>query len=354
MELCRNAAARTPPTVPADQTMQEHTMTDDTQRRIAPCRRTFLRAGLGGAAAVALGAPAVHAAPRVVKISLQRSSVLFTVLKVKGTLDKRLAPLGFAPSWHLFTSVIEPMTAGAVDIHADVADAVPIFTQAAGAPLTFYARERGAPAAEAIIVPADLPIRTVADLKGRTVGVSRGSGSHYVLAAALKRAGLSFADIKPAYLQAPEGAAAFEQGSLDAWSIWDPFLAFAEAKRPVRVIADAAGLTSYHRYYLANDSFVAAEPEVVATIYEALVEAGTWMRVNPQAAVALLTPIWGDLPTPVVAAANSRRTYAVEPVDRGQLNEQQAIADVFHGAKLIPRRIDATAVPIWQPPAGRG
>ena len=48
---------------------------------------------------------------------------------------------------------------------------------------------------------------------------------------ALKRAGLSFADIKPAYLQAPEGAAAFEQGSLDAWSIWDPFLAFAQAKR---------------------------------------------------------------------------------------------------------------------------
>jgi len=41
-------------------------------------------------------------------------------------------------------------------------------------------------------------------------------------------------------------------------------------------------------------------------------------------------------------------------VERAQLGEQQAIADVFHEAKLIPRRIDATAVPIWQPPAGRG
>ncbi|GJD57566.1 aliphatic sulfonate ABC transporter substrate-binding protein [Methylobacterium dankookense] len=333
-------------------------MTDDTPRGAPTSRRTFLRAGLGAglgaAAASALGMPAVHAAERVVRISMQRSSVLFTVLKVKGTLAERLAPLGFTPSWHLFTSVIEPMNAGAVDIHADVADAVPIFTQSAGAPLTFYARERGSPAAEAIIVPADSPIRTVADLKGRTVGVSRGSGSHYVLAAALKRAGLSFADIKPAYLQAPEGAAAFEKGSLDAWSIWDPFLAFAEAKRPVRTIADGSGLTSYHRYYLVNDGFVAAHPAVVAAVYEALVEAGRWVKANPEAAVALLAPIWGDLPPAVVAAANARRTYAVEPVERARLGEQQDIADVFLEAKLIPRRIDATAVTIWQPPAVKG
>ena len=329
-------------------------MTDETPWRIAPSRRSLLRTGLGGAAALALGAPAVRAAPREVKISMQRSSVLFTVLKVKGTLAERLAPLGFTPSWHLFTSVIEPMNAGAVDIHADVADAVPIFTQSAKAPLTVYARERGAPAAEAIIVPADSAIRTIADLKGKTVGVSRGSGSHYVLAAALRRAGLTFADIKPAYLQAPDGAVAFDQGSLDAWSIWDPFLAFAEAKRPVRVIADGSGLTSYHRYYLVNDAFVAAQPEVVSTVYRALVEAGAWMKANPEEAVALLTPIWGDLPPAVVAAANSRRTYAVEPVERSQLGEQQAIADVFYEAKLIPRRIDATDIKIFQSPTGRG
>ena len=329
-------------------------MTDETPWRIAPSRRSLLRTGLGGAAALALGAPAVRAAPREVKISMQRSSVLFTVLKVKGTLAERLAPLGYTPTWHLFASVIEPMNAGAVDIHADVADAVPIFTQSAKAPLTFYARERGAPAAEAIIVPAESPIRTVADLRGKTVGVSRGSGSHYVLAAALKRAGLTFADIKPAYLQAPDGAVAFDQGSLDAWSIWDPFLAFAEAKRPVRVIADGSDLTTYHRYYLVNDSFVAAQPEVVATVYRSLVEAGAWMKANPEEAVALLTPIWGDLPPPVVAAANSRRTYAVEPVERSQLGEQQAIADVFYEAKLIPRRIDATDVKIFPIPTGRG
>ncbi|MGU3537553.1 aliphatic sulfonate ABC transporter substrate-binding protein [Methylobacterium sp. A54F] len=329
-------------------------MTDDTWRGGAPSRRTILRAGLGAAALLPLGPPAARAAERTVRLSYQRSSTLLTVLKARGTLDERLRPLGFTPSWHLFTNVIEPMNAGVVDLHADVADAVPIFTQAAGAPLTFYAREVGAPAAEAIIVPEASPIREVADLKGRTVGVSRGSGCHFVLAAALKRAGLSFADIRPAYLQAPEGLAAFEQGGLDAWVIWDPFLAITQAKRPVRVVADATGLSSYHRYYLANDAFVAAHPEVVATVYEALAEAGRWVKAEPDAAVALLAPIWGDLPPAVVATVNRRRTYAVTPVERAELGEQQAIADTFHEAKLIPRALDAAAVRIWQPPAGRG
>src|SRR4051794_27187044 len=83
----------------------ETMMTDNTPRGPIASRRTLLRAGVGAAAASALGMPAVHAAERVVKISLQRSSVLLTVLKVKGILGERLGPLGFTPSWHLFTSV---------------------------------------------------------------------------------------------------------------------------------------------------------------------------------------------------------------------------------------------------------
>ena len=56
----------------------------------------------------------------------------------------------------------------------------------------------------------------------------------------------------------------------------------------------------------------------------------------------------------MVAAANARRTYAVEPVQRAQLGEQQDIADAFLEARLIPRRIDATAVTIFQPTAVKG
>ncbi|WP_438346593.1 aliphatic sulfonate ABC transporter substrate-binding protein [Methylorubrum populi] len=319
-----------------------------TRRHVAGSLAGALAAGL------VLGRPRPARAGRTVRLSYQRSSTLLTVLKARGTLEERLGAQGFGVSWHLFTKVIEPMNTGAVDLHADVADAVPIFTQSAGAPLTFYAMEAGSPRAEAIIVPDESPIRTVADLKGRTVGVSKGSGCHFILAGALKRAGLRFADIRPAYLEAADGLAAFERGGIEAWSIWDPFLAIVQAKRPVRVLADATGLSSYNRYYTVNDRFVAEQPEVVATVFAALVEAGQWVKANPAAAVALLAPIWGDLPPPVVATVNERRSYAVRAVDRAVLSEQQAIADTFHEAGLIPRRLDATAVSLWQPPAGRG
>ncbi|GEP08941.1 aliphatic sulfonate ABC transporter substrate-binding protein [Methylobacterium gnaphalii] len=314
-------------------------------------RRHFTTA-LGASLALAGAGPS--RAGETIKLSYQRSSTLLTVLKTKGTLETRLGAREFGVSWHLFSKVLEPMNTGVVDLHADVADAVPIFTQSAKAPLTFYAMEAGSPHAEAIVVPEESAIRSIADLKGRTVGVSKGSGCHFILAAALKRAGLSFADIKPAYLEAPDGVAAFDQGSLDAWAIWDPFLAIVQAKRPIRVLADATGLSSYNRYYTVNDSFAAAHPEIVEIVYAALVEAGQWVKANPREAVALLAPIWGDLPPEVVATVNERRSYAVKPVDRAALSEQQSIADTFHEAGLIPRRLDATDVRIWQPVASRG
>jgi sulfonate transport system substrate-binding protein len=265
-------------------------------------------------------------------------------------LEKRLGDKGFGISWDLFDNVIPPMNAGAVDFHGDVADAIPVFTQSTGAPLTFYAREAGSPSAEAIIVRAESPIRTIADLKGKTVAVSRGSGCHFILAGALKRAGLNFRDITPAYLVPPDAAIAFERGSIDAWAIWDPFLAITEAKLSTRTLADATGFSSYSRYYTVNNTFVAAHPDLVAIVFGALVETGQWLKKNPQAAAEKLVPLWGGIPQSIIETVNRRRGYFVEPVSKDGLGEQQAIADTFFDAGLIPKRIDATDVRIWQPP----
>jgi sulfonate transport system substrate-binding protein len=314
-------------------------------------RRSFAAALLAGLPAFALTMrPAAHAAGRTLRIGYQRSSTLWTILKEHRTLEKRLA--GYDISWNQFDGVIEPMNAGSVELHPDVADAVPIFTQASGAPLTFYAREAPSPSAEAIIVHADSSIRSVADLRGKTVGVSRGSGAHFLLAAALKREGLSFQDIRPAYLQAAPGAAAFDGRSIDAWSIWDPYLAITQAKGAVRTIADGTGFTSYYRYYLANDSFVAEHPEIVQIVFDELVEAGRWIRKNPTATAELLSPLWGDVPAATVEVVIARRSHVVQPIVRAELSEQQQIADTFFEAGLIPKKLAAADVRIWRPAAG--
>ena len=310
-------------------------------------RRHILQAA-GAAALLETGSPA-RAAGKPLRFSYQRSSTLLTLLKTNRVLETRLGAKGYDVSWYLFNDVISPMTSGAVDFHADVADAVPIFTQAAGAKLTIYAREAPSPSAEAIVVHADSPIRTVADLKGRTVGVNRGSGVHFMLAAALKREGLAFGDITPAYLAPIDGGPAFERRSIDAWAIWDPFLAITEARGPTRRLTDATGLSGYSRYYLVNDAALAEYPDAVSIVFEALVETGKWVKANPTEAAATLAPLWGNIASDVVETVNARRSYEVLPVDKRDLGDQQKIADMFHEARLIPRAIDATAVRLWTP-----
>ena len=156
-------------------------------------------------------------ANETVSISYQRSSTLFILLKRTGALEKKLNAMGYDVSWHEFsTGLLQSLNAGSVDLHADVADAFALFTQAANAPLTYYAEETSAPSAQAIIVPPDSPIHSIADLKGKRVAVSKGSGCNFLLIAALAKAGLTIKDIQVRYLEAPDALAAFRGGNIDA------------------------------------------------------------------------------------------------------------------------------------------
>lgn len=298
------------------------------------------------------------AKPQVLRLGYQKSSTLAVVLKTRGTLEQLLAPLQVKVSWHEFTSglpLLEALNLGNVDVSADVADTVPVFAQAAGAQLTFVAQEAPSPSAQAIVVRADSPIKTVADLKGKKVGFAKAAGAHYLLIAALDKAGLAFKDIEPAYLTPADGRAAFERGAIDAWVVWDPFLAAVQRQSAVRVIADGRGqgqgdIASYQRYYLASTPFAQARPDVLQVLFAELKKAGQWVKQSPQDAAALLAPVWG-LDAATVEQANSRRSYDVRAVQPGLLAEQQRIADAFLSEKLLPRRVNALDVALFKPGA---
>ncbi|WP_066273698.1 aliphatic sulfonate ABC transporter substrate-binding protein [Hydrogenophaga palleronii] len=292
-------------------------------------------------------------APRTVRLGYQKSSTLIAVLRLQGTLEKRLEPLGAKLSWHEFTSglpLLEALNLDNLDFSADVADTVPVFAQAAGAQLTFVAQEAPSPTAQAILVRSDSPLQSVAELKGKRVGFAKAAGAHYLLLAALEKAGLSFADIEPAYLTPADGRAAFERGAIDAWVVWDPFLSAAQKQAGARVLADGTGLASYQRYYLASTRFAQARPDVLGVIYSELEKTGRWVKQNPKEAAALLAPFWG-LDAGIVEQANGRRSYAVRPVTPQNIAEQQKIADTFLAEKLLPRRINATEVALFKPQA---
>lgn len=310
-------------------------------------RSFFLAAGLLLTAASAC-------AQQTVDIGYQRSSTLWILLKESGQLEQRLKPLGFTVNWHEFSSgLLSAMNAGSVDLHADVADAFALFTQAANTPLTYYARENPSSSAQAIIVQENSPIRSVADLKGKSVAVSKGSGSNYLLISALKKAGLTLADISPRYLEAPDGVAAFSNGSVDAWAIWDPFLATQQLEHQVRVLTDGKdGVADYNRFYVANTRFAEAHPDVLQVAFDTLRETGQWVKAHPREAAEKLAPLWGNIAPATVELANSRRSYDIVPVRVSELAEQQRIADGYYAAKLIPKALKVSDIAVWTPTEG--
>ncbi|ANE56733.1 ABC transporter substrate-binding protein [Methylomonas sp. DH-1] len=67
-------------------------------------------------------------------------------------------------------------------------------------------------------------IKSFADLKGKTIALEQYSISHFVLATALSKNGLSFNDIKTVNLSAGDAAAAFLSGRVDATVVWNPWV----------------------------------------------------------------------------------------------------------------------------------
>jgi sulfonate transport system substrate-binding protein len=312
---------------------------------------TLRRRTLVAGALMAAATPFARAAGTdKLRIGYQKSSTLAIWLKSKGVLDQALAPLNVAPDWHEFSSglpLLEALNVGALDITADVADAVPPFALAAGAQITYFATESPSPTAQAIVVKNDSPIRTLAQLRGRKVAFAKGAGAHYLLVAALRTAGLTLNDIEPAYLSPADGRAAFENGSVAAWVIWDPFLSAVQRQGGARVLRDGQGLSEYRRFYMASTAYAKRRDNVLAAVFAGLRDAGTWIKSNPAEAAQWYAPVIG-LDAATVEAANARRSYAVQTVDAASLTEQQSIADTFSAAGVIPRQVIVSAAPVWR------
>src|SRR6188508_2311347 len=180
-------------------------------------RTAKLIAALTAAAVVSAGISFAHAQDKVVRVGYQKYGNVI-LLKGKGGLEKKLAPLGFKVEWKEFPSgppLLEALNVGAIDFgHAG--EAPPIFAQAAGAPIQYVAYEPPAPKGEAILVPKDSKIASVADLKGKKVALNKGSNVHYLLVKALEKAGIKYSEIEPVFLAPADARAAFEKGVVDA------------------------------------------------------------------------------------------------------------------------------------------
>lgn len=295
---------------------------------------------LAGAALQAGPVRAQAAKPASLRIGFQKSASLLTLQKAQGTLEKRLTSLGVPVQWVEFPAgpqLLEGLNVGSVDV-GYVGEAPPIFAQAAGANFVYIGNDPAAPEAEAIVVPKDSPIKSVAELKGRKVALNKGSNVHYLLVKALEKVGLQYSDIQPVFLPPADARAAFERGAVDAWVIWDPFLAAVEKQTGARILQDGAGLVNNYSYYLAERGYAEKYPQVIRALFEDAVAQGRWLKTNLDLAAAQIAPLQG-LDVEIVKLSLHRYQFNVQPLTPAVAAEQQKIADTFYNLKLIPKPI---------------
>ncbi|CAD6545726.1 ABC transporter substrate-binding protein [Paraburkholderia metrosideri] len=241
--------------------------------------------------------------------------------------------------------LFEAQRAGAVDL-APAGD-LPVLAAAVGDPtLKIVATRVGSGSQLGILVPSTSPIRSVADLKGRTVFVSsaRGSISQFQLYGALAEAGLTKDDVSVRFILPVDAFAAFASGAIDVWATFDPYYGIA-VQRGARILRDGTGINSGLGFITASGSAVADARKriAIADVLLRLQRAGDWAVANPDA----YAQVYASLTRSPLAAANqiTRRSALKQHfVLDADITSLQKVADsAFHDA-ILPHRIDVRAI----------
>ncbi|PLT33670.1 sulfonate ABC transporter substrate-binding protein [Bacillus sp. V5-8f] len=277
---------------------------------------------------------------KTIKIGYQKNGPL-VILKSLGSLEKRLEPMGYHVEWKEFTAgpaLLEALNVGSIDF-GRTGDSPPIFAQAADAPFVYVAAGKTKVEGSGILVPKDSEIKSLEDLRGKKIGFAKGSSSHFLLVKALKKASISYEDIKPSFLQPGDARVAFEKGNIDAWVIWDPFTADTQIHSKARMLVNGEGLTTDRDFFLANIEFTKNHGEAVDIIVEEIKKSSDWANSNHQDLVKMMSPLLKIDEQSLLMSAQ-RRLYGVDPLTEDIVKEQQEIADTYFEMKIIPKKIN--------------
>ena len=249
-----------------------------------------------------------------------------------------LSDLPYKVVFSTFTSgppQIEAATAGKIDF-AVTGNTPPIFGAASNAKVKVVTAYENGGDGDRVLVRADSPIKTVADLRGKSVAVGKGSSAHGHILAQLQKAGLSPADVKLVFLQPADALTAFTSGQADAWAIWDPYTAQVEQQVPVRSIAEATGVTNGAGFGIASDAAL-ADPKRNSALSDLLVryaKATRWAQDHPDEWAAKYSAAVG-LALPVGTVAQGRSLRSSVALSDQLIASEQKLADLFAETKQI-------------------
>ena len=234
------------------------------------------RALLGMAAAsvaAAVAGPTSAQTPREIRIDYATYNPVSLVLRDRKLLEPAFERDGIAIRWVQSlgsNKALEFLNAGSIDFGSTAGSAA-LVAKINGNPIkSIYVYSR--PEWTALVTRKDSPIKTVLDLRGKKVAVTRGTDPHIFLVRALQEAGLSEKDITPVLLQHPDGKTALIRGDVDAWAGLDPMMAQAEVEDGARLFfrkpeANTWGILN------TRETFLKEHPELVARVLAVYEEA---------------------------------------------------------------------------------
>jgi sulfonate transport system substrate-binding protein len=302
-------------------------------------RRTALTL-VGSTALLAACGQGGGGAGKGAKLAFQKNGVML-VAQTRGSLAEPLKVAGIEPlEWVEFPSgppLLEAMAVGAVDVGL-TGDTPPIFSQVAGAPIKYVAQVRLSGKAGGVLTPKGSSLQNLADLKGKKLCYTRGSSAHNSAVLALESVGLTLNDVDSVNLGPADAAAAFAQGGIDGWVIWDPYYTLAIRDQGARPLIGLDALGGGASFLLANANFAQNRPEDLKAILSAIAKEGVWCKDNTDE-VAEITAKASGLDLNLLKDTMKRTDFIVEPLSDDVLAAQQANVDRFAALNVIPKSV---------------
>jgi sulfonate transport system substrate-binding protein len=243
--------------------------------------------------------------------------------------------------------VIAAETGGSVDL-GDMAETPTIFAQSAGDPVKVVAATEGANPKVSpydIVVPANSPIKTAAQLRGATVAVQEGTVEQYFLVQYLAKNHIPYTAIHLQNLPVTSASTAVTNGQVQAAVISQPLTALDQATGKIRVLASGAGYLQVLGYLTASNAAL-ANPQKAAALQDFIkrfYKASAILRKNPLLAAETYVKTYG-VTLPVAKAAVASVQAVGTPITPSIISYQQTEANTFQKLGLLPATLNVKGV----------
>ena len=261
-------------------------------------RRSVLRTGAAAGVLGGIGiAPAVRAAPPTIRLGHGAAAEeQLWLLFAKPSLGKHhgksyiLTPSRFPSS----SKRAQALEAGAIDLASGGAGGV-IFAAANGVTgkmIASIARESMKGFRTSFYVKANSPIKSVADIKGKVVGVNGfHTSGHLWLVGALKKSNMTDKEVRITPVRFPAMMESLATGRVDVGEFPQPFAAMLESKYKVRKIFDSLTGMPFEQeliVLMGKDKFLKSHAEALHGLLSDLKDATAFYLAEPQKARQIL------------------------------------------------------------------